>query len=291
MHNFIETLQTCRGKYIALCEGDDYWTDPLKLQKQVDYMEENGECSLCFHNVRDIFDDEREFFHIDKKSDCIFDENGEQRPLYLKDLLHGNFIATGSVLFRRDNMPKSLPDSILGAPMGDWLLFMLLAKTGYIWYLDEVMGVYRRHSAGLWSRLSALAVHENMCQATHLFMNDPVMADDADRDAFVDAFHYWIARTLYLSMVCSEKERMPPSVCALEMLRAYPDYVDEVFTLMIEMVANHNRIKNDAISKQINVYRESASYRFGKFVLGPLRWFHRLWCKDLGVLFGQFKSI
>ncbi len=52
MSNFVMTLNECSGKYIALCEGDDYWTDTYKLQKQVDFLESNDDYAICFHNVK-----------------------------------------------------------------------------------------------------------------------------------------------------------------------------------------------------------------------------------------------
>ena len=55
--NALATLNACRGQYIALCEGDDYWTDPTKLQKQVDFLESHPECSLCFHRVLVVYED------------------------------------------------------------------------------------------------------------------------------------------------------------------------------------------------------------------------------------------
>ena len=63
-YNFLENLKACRGKYIALCEGDDYWTDPLKLQKQVDFLESNEDYNICFHDVK-IFNQQENSFKED----------------------------------------------------------------------------------------------------------------------------------------------------------------------------------------------------------------------------------
>ena len=56
-NNFVATLKACRGQYIALLEGDDYWTDPHKLQKQVDFLDGHPEYVGCFHNAMEVFDD------------------------------------------------------------------------------------------------------------------------------------------------------------------------------------------------------------------------------------------
>ena len=64
MSNFVSALQQCSGKYIALCEGDDYWTDPLKLQKQVDFMEANPEYAMIFTNGKVVYTNENNDSHL-----------------------------------------------------------------------------------------------------------------------------------------------------------------------------------------------------------------------------------
>src|SRR5690606_30918055 len=72
LYNFINTIENCSGKYIALLDGDDYWTDPLKLQKQVDFLEANNDFSGCFHNT--MFIDERNI-NSSLKPWRIYDKN------------------------------------------------------------------------------------------------------------------------------------------------------------------------------------------------------------------------
>ena len=62
MANFIDTLSACKGKYIAVCEGDDYWIDPLKLQRQVDYIDNHPGCNLVFTNLKVFRQDENKFY-------------------------------------------------------------------------------------------------------------------------------------------------------------------------------------------------------------------------------------
>ena len=141
MPNFIWTLEQCKGKYIAMCEGDDYWTDPNKLQKQVDFLEGNEEYVLCFHNV--LIQDDKEIM----KKDAISDHLGNTMSMI--DLAKGNFIHTPSVVFRNN---FELPNWYYSLPLGDWPLYLIIIKNKKIKKLDDVMCVYREHPNGIWSQ-------------------------------------------------------------------------------------------------------------------------------------------
>lgn len=130
-----------RGKYIALCEGDDYWIDPLKLQKQIDFLETNSDFAICFHNVLKSFEDTDE-------PDQYYHPRNIKDIWTIEDLCRFNFIPTCSVVYRNNLFP-TFPDWF-GSP-GDWLLYFLNARYGKIKYLDEVMGVYRIHAKSFWA--------------------------------------------------------------------------------------------------------------------------------------------
>ena len=138
MPNFIRTLEACKGKYIALCEGDDYWTDPLKLQKQVDFLEANDDYSICFHSVKVLSNDKL-------INDTITKEVPENTDIL--DLAKGNYIHTPSVVFRNNKFPTWLKD----LPIGDYPLHLYNAQFGKIKKMDNLMAVYRVHPGGVHS--------------------------------------------------------------------------------------------------------------------------------------------
>ena len=156
--------RSARGRYIAMCEGDDYWTSADKLQKQVDFLEAHPECSMCFHNV------------------LVVDDTGKEppRPAYnfnmrssysVLDLLPHNFIHTPSVVYRRSALPPSMPDWFRLMPMGDWPTWLLLGQNGRIGYLQDTMGVYRMHAGGIWSQMSRSQLVEKMILAQETLLN------------------------------------------------------------------------------------------------------------------------
>ncbi|NEV93949.1 glycosyltransferase [Psychroflexus sp. YR1-1] len=142
--NFLYNLYSANGKYIAVCEGDDYWTDPLKLQKQVDFLEENKGYVICFHKVALLSKGE-----LLEDNITIVPKNHET----ITDLAEkGNYIHTPSVMFRSQNL--NFPNEFKLSSIGDFFLYMLLARSGKIGYIDEKMAVYRLGS-GIWSNKTA----------------------------------------------------------------------------------------------------------------------------------------
>jgi glycosyltransferase involved in cell wall biosynthesis len=150
--NFMNNMRNARGDYIALLEGDDYWTEPYKLQKQADFLDANPECSMCFHDVSIFYEDKGEY--------VLAMPPVKKERYTIEDLLKGNFIHTCSVMFRR-GLFGEFPDWFVKTSMGDWPLHILNAQHGDIGRLEEIMGVYRVHAGGLWGQKGRLHQVEN----------------------------------------------------------------------------------------------------------------------------------
>lgn len=145
LYNFIDIINHCQGKYIALLDGDDYWTDPLKLQKQVDFLEVNEDVAICFHRANMLKNEALELHQIPKEF-----ENKAFK--YIELLKHYNFITTASVVFRKPDS-FDFPDWFFKLPFGDLGLYKLVSKNKYLCALPDVMSVYRIHDGGMWSSL------------------------------------------------------------------------------------------------------------------------------------------
>lgn len=141
--NFVECFQACQGDYVAILEGDDYWTASHKLQQQADFLDAHPEHAICFHAVARRIGDRV----IEPSPQQV----KERRARYtLDDLLQGNFIATCTVMFR-NHLFAAFPDWYTTIPAGDWPLHIFNAMHGDIGYLAEVMAVHRTHEGGVWS--------------------------------------------------------------------------------------------------------------------------------------------
>lgn len=137
-------LPMAKGAYIALCEGDDYWTDPYKLQKQVDFMDNNPDYIACFHNTRIQY----------KDGIALFNSLDENHDPSTEDIIKRRwFISTPSLLFR--NVLHSFPKWKKDVVNEDFMLELMLARDGKFHYLDDVMAVYRQEGTGISASLNA----------------------------------------------------------------------------------------------------------------------------------------
>jgi len=145
-------ILAAQGEYIALLDGDDYWSSPDKLQKQVNFLDERPDCSICFHNVRVLYEGREQAehpFHLSSPKPRL-SSPVPKATSQLVDLVTGNFIQTCSVMLRAGVL-QGIPDWYAGLPLGDWPLYVLYAEHGDIGYLDEVLSTYRIHQGGWWS--------------------------------------------------------------------------------------------------------------------------------------------
>lgn len=151
MLNSKYVLEASEGEFIASCEGDDYWTDPYKLQKQVDFLENNLDYVICFHKV-DILKTNGQIVE-----DFItkVPENHETIETLAQ---FGNYIHTPSVIFR--NVIDKYPFEIKLTPIGDYFLYIILAEFGKIKYMNDNMAIYR-YNVGVISQMSSLDIINN----------------------------------------------------------------------------------------------------------------------------------
>lgn len=177
--NARRTLEACRGSYIAYLEGDDYWTDPRKLQMQVECLEKDASLSLVYHNV------EYKFEGAGGKNTLAFPAAGQGGLLPIpppvtcsRDILKGRVIPSLSFVYRAAFLPE-YPGWISGLPAGDWPFFLVLLQRGPGLYMDRVMAVYRQHAGGEWSSLDPVQMTKKYVQGARVVARHiPMGADD-----------------------------------------------------------------------------------------------------------------
>lgn len=242
---------SAQGKYIAWLEGDDYWTDPLKLQKQVDFLEENEGYSICFHPVK----------VKDENSNQLLDDyitgNTTEETTTVCDLAKGNFIHTPSVVFRKNQKVFDTLASMGKMAAGDYPLHMLNARYGKIKKLPDNMAVYRVHDGGVWSNhpdfekrlLSWLDVLDKLIKE---FNNDKKIVGLLEKQ-YVEKTYYAYKRFLGVDKIKSDKifclALQKNSHSVLELLK-------KDFEMQLE---------------ELKAVRDTTSFKLGKRLLKPFK--------------------
>lgn len=176
-NNQRRSLEAATGKYIALCDCDDYWIDPYKLQKQVDYLETHPECAICFHNVMHVYEGHPE-------SRTLLNPLWFPTELTIEDMLTRKwFLPTNSEVFRREYLTfPEWYDSVLHI---DYVINLMVSQHGTLHYIPDVMAVYRHtaisvnaeHRDGEWGYM---LFHSQTMKTIHEKMRDVI--DDKYKD-------------------------------------------------------------------------------------------------------------
>lgn len=143
LYNFTNILDNCKGKYIALLDGDDFWVDPLKLQKQFDFLEDNSDYVGCYHDVKVVDETGRLVMKSKNSTFTTHDFSAD-------DLMKGRVMSVLSLCFR--NVIKEYPPEMYQVMLADKFLCALLGQHGKGRYLKNIEpAAYRLHSEGVWS--------------------------------------------------------------------------------------------------------------------------------------------
>lgn len=173
MENTKILYSKCTSKYVALCDGDDYWTDQNKLSWQVEFLEKNPSFAVVGHGIK----------KIDNNSNPIGDfiVSGEFGQV---DIVRNYPISTLSAVFRRSLLDEEYSRIAINIYNGDYFLFLYLLKNGSKGYIiPEFMGVHRSHDGGAWSAKGSMFAAQKYMDSTDIFLaNDWILQDDTKKE-------------------------------------------------------------------------------------------------------------
>ncbi|MEY8729271.1 glycosyltransferase [Francisella philomiragia] len=273
--NLINTFKKCNGKYIAFCEGDDYWTDPLKLQKQVDFLEQNPKYVICYTGVKAISED----------GDFIEDYlGGTTRDLTSYEMKTVSPINTLTVLFR--NIITSFPREFNVTKYPDLFMWVLLSEYGDGKYLGDIKpSIYRIHSGGTHSGTDQVVREQNsLCSIVLMYSYCSKRFNDIDvENAY---FNKIIGHIQYNGIVGSVFSYLKSygymdvfDDVLVRALKAYSETSKETIGTKQKLASTNSELeriklelKNVLIELDSHKYEVSKIYdSFGWKILGPYR--------------------
>ena len=215
--NYQRAFESCDGEYIAVIEGDDIWTNPGRLQKHVDFLENHLECVMSFNRYI-VSDFEKSSFTIQP----VWRANEEFQLVTSRDLAKDNFIGNFSTCVYRTSEIRRLPKELFEMKSYDWITNIVLGKNGMIGYLSEIMNMYRIHANGTWSSKSRESNLKDMIQSidiyneftNYIFNNE--LTEHKDRlkmSLFIDNktnIMENVKKTGFISKIIRLKDYMPP---------------------------------------------------------------------------------
>lgn len=163
--NYKRGFKACRGEYIAILEGDDYWVNNRKLQKQIEFLSKHKECSYVFNRFQ-VYD-----MSTNKKNSQPWFSWRSSEITNVEELIKSNFIGNFSTCMYRNELIKKIDPSLYEMVVYDWMVNIVLGQDGLIGYLPRVMSVYRLNPSGTWSQKSHIDKIENTIENIIIYDN------------------------------------------------------------------------------------------------------------------------
>jgi glycosyltransferase involved in cell wall biosynthesis len=161
--NFLNTIYSCSGNFIAICDGDDFWTDKHKLQEQVLFLASHTDFSFCFTNINWV--------------DEANNELKASTQYYNTDVFnHQSYVGlvtppTLSTVFRKSALPQHFPEVFKSLPNTDMFLKALLSTKGKVKFINKITGSYRINSKGVYSGMNAIKKTQDKIKAYLIMLN------------------------------------------------------------------------------------------------------------------------
>lgn len=182
-NNSIDLYKRVNTPYVAVCDGDDYWCDEYKLQKQVDFLDSHPDYTTVFSQSRVFFEDGRPDELLPPlETRNLLEERGYLTP---KEIIENNNITPVSLMWRWQ-LSQGFPDWYSDQIMGDFALNMIHAKVGKVGYIPETLVCYRRHSNGMWQ--AAEDYRESFLKYGYTLLNSFVKIRDYYQGLYINEF-------------------------------------------------------------------------------------------------------
>lgn len=261
MENFINTLSLVKDtEYVALCDGDDFWTDENKLQKQVDFLDSNKDFNICCHLTK-------AFYQNGEKPEEVI-QQGIPDVTTIEDLVCSNYIVANSVVYRWKFNEKSLKDIFpTNIVPGDYYIHLLHAEGGKIKMFKEVMSAYRRHPDGMWWSNDSINKDEFSFKYGRKFLNFYNCADKNIRlpeNAFYEQ-RKDIMYNLIIAYIRNDKIENLSEIIET-------DTDKKVFEECMKDIVNRNNAYIDYLNEKNQKNRKSIKYKIKRVIKKILRW-------------------
>lgn len=243
MKNYHRAFKSCDAEFVAVMEGDDLWTDKLRLQKHVDFLKEHAECSMSFN--RYVVKNFEEGTAVMQPRFSAEEEMHYYKYISGHDLAYNNLIGNFSTCVYRNSALKALPEEMFLIKCYDWLTNIMVSRIGYIGCLMQPMSIYRIHSKGVWSGQDPEEKIRSMIEAIDVY--DAYTGREFT--AGFSAHKQRLETALYGANIPveSKKKVVEPIKSILKKVCKFGDYIPPIFLSVVNLLVP-KAIKNKIVS-------------------------------------------